>query len=61
MIDLNELKQALYNGQLDKNNVRVVMRNGEVVDFLTKTENPTNRETIKTMPLLDVLKEVFEI
>ena len=61
MIDLNELKQALYNGQLDKNNVRVVMRNGEVVDFLTKTENPTNREIIKTMPLLDVLKEVFEI
>lgn len=61
MIDLNELKQAVDNGQVDKNNVRVVFRNDKVVDFLTNKENPTEQEIIKTMSLLDVLKEVFEI
>lgn len=61
MIDLNELKQAVDNGQVDKNNVRVVFRNDKVVDFLTNKENPTKQEIIKTMSLLDVLKEVFEI
>lgn len=61
MLDLNELKHALDNGQLDKNNVRVVIRHEKIADFLTNKENPTEHEIIKTMPLLDILKAVFEI
>lgn len=59
MIDLNELKQAVDNGQVDRNNVRVVIRDGQIVDFLTVDDMPRDCEEIRMMPLIEVLAEVF--
>lgn len=60
MIDLNELKTAVDKGRVDRDQVRVVVRGGKVVDFLTVDDNPRAGEEIRTMPLLEVLENVFE-
>lgn len=59
MLDLNELKTAVDNGQVDKNNVRVVIRDGKIVDFLTADDMPRVNEVVRTMPILEVLENVF--
>ena len=59
MIDLNELRVAVDQGRVDRDQVRVVIRNGKVVDFLTIDDNPRDGEEIRTMPILEVLAEVF--
>ena len=59
MIDLNELKQAVDNGQVDREQVRVVIRDSKIVDFLTADDMPRVNEEVRTMPILDVLAEVF--
>lgn len=60
MLDLNELKQAIDKGRVDREQVRVVIRDGRVVDFLTVDDVPKPNEEIRTMPLLEVLKNIFE-
>lgn len=59
MIDLNELKMAVDQGRVDRDQVRVVVRGGKVVDFLTVDDKPRDGEEIRTLPLLEVLAEVF--
>ncbi|MGT2812169.1 hypothetical protein [Streptococcus minor] len=59
MIDLNELKTAVDNGQVDREQVRVVLRDGQIVDFLTVDDEPRVNEEVRTMPILEVLEHVF--
>lgn len=59
MIDLNELKTAVDQGRVDREQVRVVIREGQIVDFLTNSDSPREGEEIRVMPLIDVLIEVF--
>ena len=59
MIDLNELKTAVDNGQVDREHVRVVIRDGQIVDFLTVDDVPRVNEEVRTMAILEVLAEVF--
>lgn len=59
MIDLNELKTAVDNGQVDRDQVRVVIRDGQIVDFLTVDDVPRVNEEVRTMPILEVLEHVF--
>lgn len=59
MLDLNELKTAIDHGRVDRDHVRVVIRNGKVVDFLTVDDSPRAGEEVRTMQLLEVLSEVF--
>ena len=59
MIDLNELKVAADSGKIDKMAVQVVVRNGKIVDFLTADDVPRPTEEVRTMPILEVLSEVF--
>lgn len=59
MIDLNELKIAADSGKIDKMAVQVVVRDGQIVDFLTVDEKPRDGEEIRTMPILEVLEHVF--
>ena len=59
MLDLNELKTAIDHGRVDRDHVRVVIRNGKVVDFLTVDDVPRPNEEVRTMRLIDVLTEVF--
>lgn len=59
MIDLNELKIAADSGKIDKMAVQVVIRDGKVVDFLTVDDVPRPTEEVRTMPILEVLSEVF--
>lgn len=59
MLDLNELKQAVDQGRVDREHVRVVLRDGQIVDFLTVDDNQRAGEEIRTLPLLEVLAEVF--
>lgn len=60
MIDLNDLKQAVDTRQVDRDQVRVVVRDGQIVDFLTVDEVPRPTEEVRTMPLVEMLLEVFE-
>ena len=59
MIDLNELKVAADSGKIDKEAVQVVIRDGKVVDFLTVDDVPRPTEEVRTMPLVEMLIEVF--
>lgn len=59
MIDLNELKVAADSGKIDKMAVQVVVRDGKIVDFLTVDDVPRPTEEVRTMPILEVLSEVF--
>ena len=59
MIDLNELKVAVDSGKIDKMAVQVVLRDGKIVDFLTMDDVPRPTEEVRTMPILEVLSEVF--
>ena len=59
MIDLNELKIAADSGKIDKMAVQVVVRDGKIVDFLTVDDVPRPTEEVRTMPILEVLSEVF--
>ena len=59
MIDLNELKMAIDRGSVDRDQVRVVIRGGKVVDFLTVDDTQRAGEEVRTMQLLEVLSEVF--
>ena len=59
MIDLNELQAAVNQGRVDRDQVRVVIRDGQIVDFLTSEDVPRAGETVRTIPLLEVLAEVF--
>ncbi|MGT2811835.1 hypothetical protein [Streptococcus minor] len=61
MLDLNELKTAMDNGQVDREQVRVVIRDGQIVDFLTNSDSPREDEEIRVMPLIEVLSDIFEI
>lgn len=57
MIDLNELRAAVDQGRVDREQVRVVIRNGKIVDFLTVDDVPKPNEEVRTLPLLEVLAE----
>lgn len=59
MLDLNEFKTAIDRGQVDREQVRVVIRGGQIVDFLTKGDVARAGEEVRTMPLIDVLVELF--
>ena len=59
MIDLNELKVAVDSGKIDKMAVQVVLRDGKIVDFLTMDDVPRPTEEVRTMPLVEMLIEVF--
>ena len=59
MIDLNELKAAVDQGRVDRERVRVVIRDGQIVDFLIVDDVPRPNEEVRTMPILEVLSEVF--
>lgn len=59
MIDLNELKIAADSSKIDKMAVQVVVRDGKIVDFLTVDDVPRPTEEVRTMPILEVLSEVF--
>lgn len=59
MLDLNELRVAVDQNRVDRDQVRVVIRDGQIMDFLTVDDNPRAGEEIRTMPILDVLAEVF--
>jgi hypothetical protein len=59
MFDLNELKVAADSGKIDKEAVQVVIRDGKVVDFLTVDDVPRPTEEVRTMPLVEMLIEVF--
>ena len=59
MIDLNELKIAADSGKIDKMAVQVVVRDGKIVDFLTVDDVPRPTEEVRTLPILEVLSEVF--
>lgn len=59
MLDLNELKAAVDQGRVNRDGVQVVIRDGKIVDFLTKHDEPKPNEEVRTMPILDVLAEVF--
>lgn len=59
MLDLNEFKTAIDRGQVDREQVRVVIRGGQIVDFLTVDDDPRSGEEIRVMPLIDVLVELF--
>ncbi len=59
MIDLNELKVAADSGKIDKMAVQVVVRDGKIVDFLTVDDVPRPTEEVRTMPLVEMLIEVF--
>lgn len=59
MIDLNELKIAADSGKIDKMAVQVVVRDGKIVDFLTVDDVPRPTEEVRTMPLVEMLIEVF--
>lgn len=61
MIDLNELKIAADSGKIDKMAVQVVVRDGKIVDFLTVNDVPRPTEEVRTMPLIKVLINIFEI
>lgn len=58
---LNELKIAADSGKIDKMAVQVVVRDKKIVDFLTVDDNPRAGEEVRTMPLLEVLKNIFEL
>lgn len=60
MIDLNDLKQAVNTRQVDRDQVRAVVRDGQIVDFLTVDDKPRAGEEVRTMPLVEMLLEVFE-
>lgn len=60
MLDLNELKIAADSGKIDKMAVQVVVRDKKIVDFLTEDDGPRPTEEVRTMPLLEVLKNIFE-
>ena len=59
MLDLNELKTAVDQGRVDREHVRVVIRDGKIVDFLTADDMPRVNEVVRTMPILEVLEHVF--
>ena len=59
MIDLNELKVAADSGKIDKMAVQVVVRDGKIVDFLTVDDVPRPNEEVRTIPLVEMLIEVF--
>ena len=59
MIDLNELKVAADSGKIDKMAVQVVVRDGKIVDFLTMDDVPRPTEEVRTIPLVEMLIEVF--
>lgn len=61
MIDLNDLLEAVNRGQVVRDQVRVVARNGKIVDFLTTEDQPRGHEDIRVMSLIDVLQSVFDI
>lgn len=43
------------------NQVRVVIRNGKIVDFLTVDDVARVGEEVRMMPILEVLKNIFEL
>ena len=59
MIDLNELRAAVDQGRVDRERVMVVIRDGQIVDFLTVDDKPRAGEEVRTMPILEALAEVF--
>ena len=59
MIDLNELRAAVDQGRVDRERVRVVIRDGQIVDFLTVDDVARVGEEVRTMPILEALAEVF--
>lgn len=59
MIDLNDLKAAVENGLIDKYNVTIVRRDGEIVDYVENGETIAENEQVETMDLIDVLRKVF--
>ena len=59
MIDLNELTIAADSSKIDKMAAQVVVRDGKIVDFLTVDDVPRPNEEVRTMPLVEMLIEVF--
>ena len=61
MLDLNDFKRAVDAGLVSRDKVRVVVvRDGQIVDYLTDDDKVQEGEVIKTMTLMDVLSEVFD-
>ena len=61
MLDLNDFKRAVDAGLVSRDSVRVVVRDGQIVDYLTDDDQAQAGEVIKTMTLMDVLAEVFGV
>ena len=59
MLDLNDFKRAVDAGLVSRDAVRVVVRDGQIVDYLTDDDQAQAGEVIKTMTLMDVMGEVF--
>ena len=61
MLDLNDFKRAVDAGLVSRDKVRVVVvRDGQIVYYLTDDDKVQEGEVIKTMTLMDVLSEVFD-
>ena len=59
MLDLNDFKRAVDAGLVSREAVRVVVRDCQIVDYLTDDDQVQYGEVVKTMTLMDVLAEVF--
>ncbi|MBY5033916.1 hypothetical protein K6V78_02315 [Streptococcus gallolyticus] len=59
MLDLNDFKRAVDAGLVNRDSVRVVVKNGQIVDYLTDDDQVQADEIVKTMSLMDVLARVF--
>ncbi len=59
MLDLNDFKRAVDAGLVSRDKVRVVVHDGQIVDYLTDDDEVQEGEVVKSMTLMDVLAEVF--
>ncbi|MGT2911390.1 competence regulator inhibitor paratox [Streptococcus cameli] len=58
-MDLNDLYRAVVTGEIDRSNVRIVRKNGKIVDYLLPEETISENEEVEIMKLEDLLAEMF--
>lgn len=60
-MDLNYLKQQLDEGAISKDNIKVVRRDGKLIDIHMPDEPITENENLEVMTLEGLLSEVFNL
>lgn len=61
MIDLNDFLEVIKSGEIEKDRVTVVRKQGMIVDYVLPHETVRENEVAEVMDLRAIVSEIFEL